>query len=140
MARRLWLTCLREGRLQPDVLREVVAAVARHPERGGMGVLAALAERLRRYEALHRAVVESAVPLEPAVQRAVAEQLAAWHLGGVDSVEFAVTPELLGGLRVRAGYGEFDASVRGRLQRLRRAVLRGGASASDQAEPMGGRP
>jgi F-type H+-transporting ATPase subunit delta len=122
VARRIWLTCLQNGQVQPEALRLAVEALARHPERGGGAVLAALGERLRRYHCLHHARVESAVPLESATQEAVSGLLATGP-GRAVSVEFAVDPELVAGIRARIGYTVFDASVRGRIERLGQALL-----------------
>jgi len=121
-ARRIWLACCRDGEVQPEVLRFAVAALAEHPERGGTAVLAALGDRLRRYRCLHQARVESAVALDGRTRTAVASQLAAGPLRAA-SVEFAVEAALLAGLRLRVGYTIYDASVRGRLERLGRALL-----------------
>lgn len=122
MARRIWLACLRDGAPQPEALRLALERLAQHPERGGLAVLAALGERLRRYERLHHARVESAVALDPGQREAVLAQLRA-GCSGVVSVEFAVDPGLVAGVRTRIGYAVHDASVRGRLERLGSALL-----------------
>jgi F-type H+-transporting ATPase subunit delta len=120
-ARRIWLACLRDGEVQPDALRFAVGALADHPERGGAAVLAALGDRVRRYRCLHQARVDSAVPLDARTRAAVAKRLAAAPLRAT-AVEFGVEPALMAGLRLRIGYTLYDASVRGRLERLGRAL------------------
>jgi F-type H+-transporting ATPase subunit delta len=121
-ARRIWLECCRDGEPQEEVLRLAVDELAAHPERGGGAVLAALGERLRRYHRLHHARVDSAVALDEAGQAAVRDLLAAGH-GRVAAVEFGVDPGLLAGIRAQIGYTVYDASVRGRLERLEQALL-----------------
>jgi len=120
-ARRLWLACLRQGELQPAAVRAAVAALAGHPERGGAAVLAAFVDRLRRYERQHCARVESAVALDAATQQAVRDTCAALP-ERIGTVEFAVNPGLVAGIRAQIGYTVVDGSVRGRLERLRHAL------------------
>jgi hypothetical protein len=121
-ARRVWLACFRDGELQPEALRAAVEALARHPERGGGAVLVALGERLRLHHRLHHARVESAAPLDAAAQETVSGLLATGR-ARVASVEFAVNPALLAGIWSQVGYTVYDASVRGRLEHLGRALL-----------------
>lgn len=84
-------------------------------------MLAALGDRVRRYRCLHQARVDSAVPLDARTRAAVAKRLAAAPLRAT-AVEFGVEPALMAGLRLRIGYTLYDASVRGRLERLGRAL------------------
>ena len=120
-ARRIWQACLRDGVPQPDAVRAAGEALSRHGERGGEAVLQAFAERLRRYECLHSARVESATALDPATQQAVRELLQS-RARAVGSVEFSVDPGLIAGLRAQIGYTVYDGSVRGRLERLGHAL------------------
>ena len=122
VARRIWLACFRDGELLPEALRAAVEALGRHPERGGGAVLVALGERLRLHHRLHHARVESAVPLDAAAQNTVVGLLSSGR-AHVASVEFAVNPDLVAGIWSQVGYTVYDASVRGRLEHLRHALL-----------------
>jgi F-type H+-transporting ATPase subunit delta len=123
-ARRIWLACLQDGVPQPAAVRAVVEALSEHGERGGEAVLQAFGERLRRYERLHSARVESATALDPAAQQAVRELLLS-RPQRVESVEFCVDPGLIAGLRTQIGFTVYDGSVRGRLERLGHALQDG---------------
>jgi F-type H+-transporting ATPase subunit delta len=68
--------------------------------------------------------VTSAQPLEPAELAAIAERVAATSGARVE-VHSAVDPALIGGLTVRVGDRLIDASVRGRLSRLRESLVAG---------------
>jgi len=122
--RRAVLDNLLGGRVRPQV-----ANLARLlTERGRVDLLPAVASQYRRLLNRHRgvvdAVVTSAVPLnadETAAVRARVEQMsgAAVELRGV------VDPDLIGGLTIRVGDRLLDASVRGRLERLRDQLVVG---------------
>ncbi len=68
--------------------------------------------------------VTSAEPLEPADLAAIAERVGA-GAGARVEVRATVDPELIGGLTVRVGDRLIDASVRGRLERLRDSLVAG---------------
>jgi F-type H+-transporting ATPase subunit delta len=75
-------------------------------------------KRLVRLEVEKRhARIESADELSAAVRTQIVSSLQRKY--GPDlTTEFVVTPELLGGLRIRVGSDVWDGSVRDRLQRL----------------------
>jgi F-type H+-transporting ATPase subunit delta len=64
--------------------------------------------------------VESAVELDAATRTRVAEGLTGQYGPGL-ILQYKVTPDLLGGLRIRVGNDVFDGSVQGRLDRLANA-------------------
>jgi F-type H+-transporting ATPase subunit delta len=70
------------------------------------------------------ALVTSALPLTPDEDAAVRARVAQLTGTTVD-VRTAVDPALIGGLTVRIGDRLIDASVRGRLERLREQLLAG---------------
>ncbi|HJT79734.1 MAG TPA: F0F1 ATP synthase subunit delta [Chthoniobacterales bacterium] len=77
-------------------------------------------QRLIRLEMEKRhAKIESAGELSPEVRSQITASLQRKY-GSDLSTEFAVTPELLGGLRIRVGSDVWDGSVRNRLLRLER--------------------
>ncbi|MFL6513809.1 MAG: FoF1 ATP synthase subunit delta [Chthoniobacterales bacterium] len=75
-------------------------------------------KRLIRLEVEKRhATVESASELVSEVRSQIVASLQRKYGNGL-STEFMITPELLGGLRIRVGSDVWDGSVRSRLQRL----------------------
>jgi F0F1-type ATP synthase delta subunit len=65
--------------------------------------------------------VTSAVPLTPAEQETVRNDIAA-KMGGAPSVAFKVDPNILGGLIIRVGDKVVDASVAGKMEGLRASL------------------
>ena len=70
------------------------------------------------------AVVTSAMPLTPDEAVAIADRVATM-VGSEVTLRHEVDPTLIGGLTVRIGDRLYDASVRGRLERLRAQLLAG---------------
>ena len=67
--------------------------------------------------------ITSAVELDPATTTEVAEQIGR-HTGRTIELSRRVDPDIIGGLIVRVGNSILDASVRTRLESLRREVAR----------------
>jgi F-type H+-transporting ATPase subunit delta len=106
------------GRIRPGALRLVSVLV----ERGRVRDLARVRDQYQRQLNAHRgivvATVTSAAPLtddESAAVRAQVEAMA----GSTVELRTAVDPALLGGVTVQIGDRLVDASIRGRLERLR---------------------
>jgi ATP synthase F1 delta subunit len=74
-----------------------------------------------RAERRLRVEITSAVELDPAMAQEVAEQIGE-HTGRRIELRRRVDPEIIGGLILRVGNSILDASVRTRLERLRRQV------------------
>lgn len=119
-ARRIFRLCQTDGRLDEAKLSRAVKRIAEAQPRDYRGILGALKRLVRLEMERRRAVVESAVPLDPAAQQRVISGLAAKY-GSDLTFEYRVNPELLGGLKVRVGNDVFDGSVKGRLDRLAQA-------------------
>lgn len=122
--RRAALEKLLQGRVQPPVAK--LAAVLL--ERSRVALMPRVAAEYHRLLNMQRgivtAVVTSAAPLTPhetAAVRARVEQMA----GSKVELRAEVDPDLLGGLTVQVGDRLLDASVRGRLERLRDELLAG---------------
>ncbi len=112
------VTGLLESRVQPGVLRLVRLLV----ERGRVRLLPRVSEDYQRRLNAHRgivmATVTSAAPLtadETAAVRARVETMA----GAAAELRTNVDPGLLGGLTIQVRDQLLDASIRGRLERLR---------------------
>jgi len=116
-ARRAFRMCVEGDRVVDDKLRRVFKKVAESKPRGWQAILHEL-KRLIRLETERRQVlVESANPLDETSQSRVKSSLSRQY-GDDLTFEFKVTPELLGGMRVRVGNDVWDGSVKSRLDRL----------------------
>jgi F-type H+-transporting ATPase subunit delta len=119
-ARRLFRLCQAEGRLDETRVRSAVAKLVAQKPRGYRAILFCL-KRLVRLEMERRhVVVESAAQLDEAARARVAAGLAAKY-GSDLTMEYRVTPDLIGGLRVRVGNDVWDGTVKGRLDRFANA-------------------
>jgi F-type H+-transporting ATPase subunit delta len=115
-----------DGRVPDPVARLVQVLV----ERGRIDRLAAVATEYRRLRNQQAGVVEAlattAAPLTGdetvALRRKVAEMT-----GRTVDLRVEVDESLIGGLTVRVGDTLYDASVRGRLERLRERLVAGAA-------------
>ena len=116
-ARRAFRMCVEGDRVVDDKLRRVFKKVAESKPRGWQAILHEL-KRLIRLETERRQVlVESANPLDETSQTRVKSSLSRQY-GDDLTFDFKVTPELLGGMRVRVGNDVWDGSVKSRLDRL----------------------
>jgi len=87
-------------------------------KRRGYLTLAMEFERLVKLELMrHTARVESATPLSPELQATVAADLVRLNGPGI-STSFAVSPELIGGMRIKVGSDVYDGSVKAGLSAL----------------------
>ena len=109
--------CVEGDRVVDEKLRRVFKKVAESKPRGWQAILHEL-KRLIRLEMERRQVlVESAKTLDDPSQNRVKDSLSRQY-GDDLTFEFKVTPELLGGMRVRVGNDVWDGSVKPRLERL----------------------
>jgi F-type H+-transporting ATPase subunit delta len=109
---------LLEGRVSPGVLRLVRLLV----QRGRAGALPSVSAEFTRQLNMHRGVVmatvTSAVPLTADETAAIRSRVEAMAGSDVD-LRTEVDPGLLGGLTIQVRDQLLDASIRGRLERLR---------------------
>jgi F-type H+-transporting ATPase subunit delta len=115
---------LLKKRVSPTVLN-LVRLLTR---RSTLSLLPAIADEYQRLLNQRRgivsAVVTSAAPLTKAEDAAIRARVATMT-GTTVEVQTAVDPALIGGLTVRIGDRLIDASVRGRLERLREQLMSG---------------
>lgn len=115
---------LLEGRTIPGV-RNLARLLA---QRGRFETLPAIAVEyarlLNRRRGIVEAVVTSALPLDAGEIAALRARVEAMTGTGVD-LNTVVDPALVGGITVRVGDQLLDASVRGRLERLRTQLAGG---------------
>jgi F-type H+-transporting ATPase subunit delta len=116
-AKELFRSCLKDGLLDDTRARQAVQQVVQAKPRGYVAILSHF-QRLVKLDVERRtARVESAVPLEPAVQASVQSSLTRVYGPGVDA-SFVQNPSLIGGMRIKVGSGVYDGSVQARLAAL----------------------
>lgn len=117
-ARQLFRACFdASGRLHGSRIKRVVKLVGDKKPRNYLSILHAF-QRLVRLELEKRsAYIESAAPLATDIREQLRVDLQK-KFGEDLTLEFAVTPELLGGMKVRVGSQVWDGSVRAKLEAL----------------------
>jgi F-type H+-transporting ATPase subunit delta len=126
-ARKDLMARLLEGRIQPGALRLVDLLVSRGRSASLPGVSSEFNRLLLRHRGIVMATVTSAVPLtgdETAAVRARVEQMTDARV----ELQTQVDPALIGGLTIQVRDQLIDASIRGRLERLRDQLHAGGRS------------
>lgn len=88
------------------------------------GMAEALRELINKRRGIITAEVTTAVPLDPEMERLVANRLAAYLGSDPQKVNITsrVDPTIIGGVVARVGDEVIDDSVRGRIERLRRTL------------------
>jgi F-type H+-transporting ATPase subunit delta len=123
-ARHEILTALFSSRVAPKAYNLTLLLA----QRGRLSIAPAVAAEYKRLVDRERAVVPatvtSAVPLEPAELAAI-EARVREMTGARAEITAVLDPALIGGLTVRIGDRLIDASVRGRLERLRDRIVAG---------------
>ena len=117
LSKQLYQASLTNGRLDHSkvgtVARQLISSRPRHY----VGILKEYQRLIRLEVEKHHAVVESAAPLDDGTTNQLVANLRSKY-GHDLTTEFKVTPELLGGLRIKIGSDVFDGTVRERLHRL----------------------
>ena len=117
LSKQLFQASFTDGRLDSQKVSTVAKTVVGSRSRNTVGILKEFQRLVRLEVARHHALIESAVPLDEHTGSQLVANLKSRY-GGDLSTEFRVTPELLGGVRIKVGSDVFDSSVRDRLQRL----------------------
>jgi F-type H+-transporting ATPase subunit delta len=117
-AKSLYELCLVEGMLDDSRALQVVQAVIASERRGSFALLAHFQRLVRLDRQLHTAIVESAVPLPEDFKISLRTRLTDLY-GPAIATQFAITPGLIGGMRIRVGSDVYDGSVRSELESLR---------------------
>ena len=120
-ARQLLKASFDGGRLNADTVRTIVRHVVAVKPRGFLGILEAYQRMVRLEIEKRHALIECATGLDASLQNQVVRDLRGKY-GDDLTMEFRVTPGLIGGMRVRVGSDVWDGSVRGRLNRLAESV------------------
>ena len=117
LSKQLFAASFTEGRLDPKKVTTIAREVGQSKPRNALGILKEFHRLVRLEVEEHHAVVESAVELDAPTRKQLVSSLKAKYGKGL-STEFNVSPELLGGLRIKVGSDVVDGSVRERLRRL----------------------
>lgn len=109
-----------------DVALRFVRVVNRH---GRLGLLGPIADEARRlWDERHRripVVVRTAAPLDEERTEELKRRLSAMTEGATPILEVQNDPSILGGLIVQIGDQVYDASVRNRLEQVRKRLIEG---------------
>jgi len=116
-ATRLFRTCLVNGLLDEGRVRQVVERAIEGKRRGYLILLSFFHRLVKLERARHTAEVASAVPLPEDLQANVQAGLRSAYGPGIN-IQFALRPELIGGMRVQVGSDVYDGSVQGGLAAL----------------------
>jgi F-type H+-transporting ATPase subunit delta len=120
-ARQLIRLTTRDGGVDENAAKKIVAKIIKEKPRHYVGILEAY-QRLLRLEVQKRhAIIESAVEIDGNERRSITARLKKQH--GDITADFNVVPELVGGLRITLGSNVWDGSVKARLDALRAAFL-----------------
>ncbi len=117
LSKRLFQASFTNGVIDNSSVSVIAKKIVDSKPRNAIGVLKEYQRLVRLEVEQHQALIESAVELDQATADQLVANLKAKY--GADlSTEFRVTPELLGGVRIKIGSDVFDSSVRERLNRL----------------------
>jgi F-type H+-transporting ATPase subunit delta len=117
LSKQLFQASFTDGRIDGKKVAIIGRQVAESKPRNSLGILKEYQRLLRLEIEKHHAVVESAAALDDKTQKQLLKNLCAKYGNDLTS-EFKVSPDLLGGLRIKIGSDVFDSSVRERLNRL----------------------
>jgi F-type H+-transporting ATPase subunit delta len=119
LAKRLFLLCRKDGKLDDATTRLIVSEVAARKPRNYRAILTRLARLVEIDVREHSAVIETATPLADGGKEILAALDAEFpHLA---DREVVTRPELLGGLKIRVGSRVWDTSISGRLAELEKS-------------------
>src|SRR5258705_10713113 len=116
-AKHLFRLCLVDGSLEQGHVRQVVRSVLGSKRRGYLALATQFEPLVRIARMRHTARVESATPLSPDLQANVVASLVKLNGPGI-STSFAVSPALIGGMRIKVGSDVYDGSIQGGLAAL----------------------
>ncbi len=118
------LNSVLEGRTLPTVLR-FMTVLGNH---GRLGLIAPVAQEARalwdKRQNRRPVLVKTAVALDDGQQEALAHRVGAM-IGATPILRFEVNPALIGGLVIQVGDDLYDASIKTKLDRMRRDLIAG---------------
>lgn len=116
-AKKLFAASVVDGKLDAATVRIVVRKLGEKKPRGYLSLIKAYWRLVRLEVGKYQAVIESATELDDAIKVSVVADLKKKYGDQVEA-EFALNPELLGGMKIRVGSDVWDGSVKNRLERL----------------------
>lgn len=119
-ARHLFRLCLVDGSLDEGHVRQVLQSVLGTKRRGYLTLATQFGHLVRLERMRHTARIESATPLSADLEASVAASLAELYGPGI-SISFAVSPALIGGMRIKVASDVYDGSVKAGLAALERS-------------------
>tara|TARA_R110000850_G_scaffold9033_6_gene33334 strand:+ start:549 stop:944 length:396 start_codon:yes stop_codon:yes gene_type:complete len=117
IAKKLFMASVVDGKVNVETVRTVVKKLVDRKPRGYLNLIDAYWRLIRLEIEKNSALVESAEELEASVKSGVIADLKKKYGEQVET-EFALNPELLGGMKIRVGSDVWDGSVKNRLERL----------------------
>ena len=117
LSKQLFLASFTNDRIDGTKVAAIGRKVVESKPRNSLGILKEFHRLVRLEIGKHHVVIESAAGLDFGTQNQLLANLRTKYGSDLTS-EFRVSPELLGGLRIRIGSDVFDSSVRERLDRL----------------------
>lgn len=121
LSKQLFQASFTDGRIDAQKVAAIGKQVATSQPRNSLGILKEFQRLVRLEIEKHHAIVESATALDAATKKELQKSLKAKY-GSDLTTEYKVSPELLGGLRIKIGSDVFDSSVRERLSRLENSL------------------
>jgi len=110
-----------DGQLDPGRIKSLVDSLIEKKPRHYVDVLKNYRRLLRLEIEKRRARVETTSEVDPVASSELVTNLRKKY-GSDLTTEFVVTPELLGGMRIRVGSDVWDGTVRNRLERLQQEL------------------
>jgi F-type H+-transporting ATPase subunit delta len=121
-AKVLFLGSFSDGKLDEEKVRTVIKQLADKKPRHYLEILEGYQRYVRLELAKRHAVIESATELDRGTRDKLRRALRAKY-GDDLTFEFSVTPELIGGLRIKLGSDVWDSSIQNRLARLENELI-----------------
>ena len=121
LSRELLRRSFTDGLLDRGRITATVNSIIANKPRKYMQLLDSYKRLLRLEIEKRHATIESAVALAPAATSQIVNNLKRKY-GADITTEFVVSPELLGGMRIRIGSDVWDGSVKNRLHRLQQLL------------------
>ena len=116
-SRRLFRLCLVNGSLDEGRIRQVVQGVLRSKHRGCHALLSNFLRLVRLDRSQHTAEVGSAAFLPADLKASLESDLRRVYGSGI-TISFALSPALIGGMRIKVGSDVYDGSVKAGLAAL----------------------
>ena len=116
-AKQLFRSCVLNGLLDDDRVRQTVQQIIARKPRGYLAILTHFQRLVKLDVARRTARIESAIQLPESLSTAIQANLARRYGPGL-TVSFVQKQDLIGGLRVQVGSDVYDGSIRARLAEL----------------------